>query len=349
MQTLRQLLSRILICSTLLAGAALAQSTLTQIRDTVLNSDGTPFNGTVIITWNGFTGPSGGTISPLSTSARIYNGALSVLLVPTTTAASGTYYQAVYNSNDGTVTWTETWQVPPSTTALTLSAIRVSGSSGGGSGSSGSGSGTGTSTGGGQYATLPISISQVTSLSADLASINSSIATLTTQMASLGSSGSTSSNAAFIDDETPAGALNSSNTSFTLAQTPAPAISLSLYRNGLLQTPGIDFTLSGNIVTFQAVSIPKSSDTLAAFYRVTGTAAPSVFVDSETPSGTINGTNLSFTLANTPAPMSSLKLYKNGVLLAQGSDYTTSGSTITFVTAGAAPQSGDTLVAAYRH
>jgi hypothetical protein len=58
---------------------------------------------------------------------------------------------------------------------------------------------------------------------------------------------------------------------------------------------------------------------------------------------------LSFTLANAPNPVASLKLYKNGVLLNQGGDYTVSGSNITFASPGVTPRSGDTLIAAYRH
>src|ERR1700722_2468174 len=120
MVTFRHLLITTLVWTTLVAASAFAQPNLTQILDTVTNSDGTPFNGTVVITWNGYSGTGSGTVSRLSTSARVYNGALSVLLVPTTTASPGTYYQVVYTSSDGTTSWTETWQVPPSTTALTV-------------------------------------------------------------------------------------------------------------------------------------------------------------------------------------------------------------------------------------
>src|ERR1700728_742890 len=179
MVKIRQLLPFLFICSTLFVTSAFAQTTLTEIRDTVTNSDGTPFNGTVVITWNGYANP--GTVSPLSTSANIYNGALSVLLVPTTTASAGAYYQAVYNSSDGTVTWSEIWQVPPSATPLTLSQVRQSSTQGSG----GSGSGSGSGSGGSQYATLPIDISEITGLSSDLASLTGSISSLTTQVNSL--------------------------------------------------------------------------------------------------------------------------------------------------------------------
>jgi hypothetical protein len=167
----RHLLAALFIFLSLAYVCAFAQSTFTQIRDVVTNSNGTPFNGMVVITWNGYSAPGGTPVSQLSASARIYNGALSVLLVPTTTATAGTYYQVVYTSSDGTVTWTETWQVPPSTTALTIAQVRQSTTQGSGSGSSGGGgSGSG-------YATLPINISDVTNLSSDLSTINTSIST----------------------------------------------------------------------------------------------------------------------------------------------------------------------------
>jgi prefoldin subunit 5 len=493
----RHLLAAILICSTLATICAFAQSSLTQIQGPIINSDGTPFNGMVVITWNGFSVPSGTPVSQLSASAQIYNGTLSVLLVPTTTATAGTYYQVVYSSSDGTVTWTETWQVPPSTTPLTVSQVRASTTQG-----------SNPTAGSGGYATLPISISQVTGLSSDLSSLNTSVTTLNTEVASLGttasiaalqnavnalsgtvsglsttvtglsttvaangttltglqstvtalssttstltssvtgltatltglsttvaangttltglqstvtalssttsgltssvsgltttvnglnttvasnstsitslttglgtadttitglsssiatltntvtglvaavaalSTGSTSN--VYVDAQTPSGTENGSNDIFDLASSPSPATSLALYRNGLLQETGVDFTLSGAVITFLAVSTPKSTDILQAFYRLAGAGTNSTIVDSEVPSGTINGTNLAFTLANTPVAGPSVKLYKNGLLLSQNGDYSVVGKTITFATAATTPQVGDTLVAAYR-
>jgi uncharacterized protein YoxC len=411
----RQLLAAIFICSTLATICALAQSSLTQIRDTITNSDGTPFNGQVVITWNGFSVPSGTPVSQLSASARIYNGALSVLLVPTTTATAGTYYQVVYSSSDGTATWTETWQVPPSNTALTIAQVRQSTTQGSG----------GTTSGNGNYATLPISISQITDLGSDLASLNSAVSTLNTQVAALPTSaafttlqntvsglttivngltttvnglsttvaGHTTSlsslnstvssvsttvsglstsltnltnnvtaltatvnsllagggSSVYLDGQTPSGTLNGTNKVFNLASAPAPSTSLALYRNGLLQAPTADYTISGSAVTFTTASTPVSSDILQAFYRVVGTGTASTIVDMETPSGAINGTNLAFTLANAPNPLVSLKLYKNGLLLAQSADYTISGKNITFTSTASTPQTGDTLVASYRY
>ena len=80
----------------------------------------------------------------------------------------------------------------------------------------------------------------------------------------------------------------------------------------------------------------------------TAATANGLPVDAETPSGTINGTNLVFGLAHAPLG-TSLMLFRNGILLSAGasSDYTLSSSTITF-NAGEAPATGAILVAFYR-
>jgi hypothetical protein len=350
MVKLRHLLWHFLISATLVTGSALAQSTLTEIRDTIDTAAGNPFNGTVVITWNGYSGPNGSVQSPLSMSASIYNGALSVLLVPTTTASGGAFYQVVYNSSDGSLTWSETWQVPPSPVPLTVANVRVSTTQGG----SGSGSGSGGS-GSGQYATLPISISEVTGLSNDLAAFGSQITALNTTLASLSatvqalqsSSGATGSvGAAFVDAETPAGTLNGANNTFSLSQMPAPPASLAVYRNGLIQTAGLDYTLLGNSMTFLSGATPEAGDTLIAYYRVAGASQTVNFADSEIPGGAINGTNTAFSLLHAPNPAASVKLYKNGILLQNTADYTLSGSAITMTNA---PQQGDALLADYRY
>src|SRR5581483_11059660 len=105
----------------------------------------------------------------------------------------------------------------------------------------------------------------------------------------------------------------------------------------LLQSPGVDYTLNNSTVTFLGGSTPKSTDILTAFYRVTGTGPVAKFVDSELPSGTIDSTNVTFTLAQTPSPAFSLKLYKNGSLLTKNTDYSLNGNTIVFNTS-AMPQ-----------
>lgn len=78
------------------------------------------------------------------------------------------------------------------------------------------------------------------------------------------------------------------------------------------------------------------------------TALPGYPVENETPSGTVNGANAGFLLANVPDPASSLDLYVNGVLQDVGTDFTLSGAAITFL-AGSIPPLGATLLADYRY
>jgi len=349
MERLRHRLSTFIICSTLAATCAFAQSTLSQIQDTVYTPSGALFNGTAVITWTGASSPVGGAPAPYNTTVNIYSGALSVLLVPSTTANPPANYQVVYNSSDGSTTWTETWQVPPSSSPLRLSQVRVAAGTPPG-GSSGSTITIPEITGLNDYlsslsGSLATLTALVNSLDTSVATTNASIATLTNQVNAI-TSGSTT--ASFSDAETPGGAVNGSNTTFTLANTPGAAQALTLYRNGILQANGTDYTLSGQTVTFGSHSVPQTGDIVVAYYRMTGTGPQSSFADDVIPQGTINGNNLIFTLTTAPNPASSLKLFKNGALLQQNSDYTLNGSTITFVSTSVTPQNGDTLAAYYR-
>ena len=78
----------------------------------------------------------------------------------------------------------------------------------------------------------------------------------------------------------------------------------------------------------------------------TGQCTPPTYSDAETPAGTLDGMNGTFTLANTPLG-SSLTLFRNGLYMTANLDYTLTGSTIQFVP-GAIPQPGDLLAAFYR-
>lgn len=80
-----------------------------------------------------------------------------------------------------------------------------------------------------------------------------------------------------------------------------------------------------------------------------GTGITIVFVDQETPSGTIDGTNTTFTLAALPNPASSLHVYRNGLRQKSGMDYNFSGGPSFQFVAVATPQPGDTIIVEYRH
>jgi hypothetical protein len=76
-----------------------------------------------------------------------------------------------------------------------------------------------------------------------------------------------------------------------------------------------------------------------------GGLSSSNFVVRETPSGSVNGSNVTFTLANTPTGGTE-EVYLNGLQQepGAGNDYTISGATITYLTA---PISGDKIRVSY--
>jgi hypothetical protein len=89
--------------------------------------------------------------------------------------------------------------------------------------------------------------------------------------------------------------------------------------------------------------------TTAITWQQTPTAvglSNSNYVDKEAPSGTINGVNVTFTLANTPVSGSE-HVYLNGILqdVGAGNDYTISGAVITYMSA---PLTGEKLKVSYR-
>jgi hypothetical protein len=353
----------------LICGAvAFATPPLTTVQDVLFNADGTRFNGIATITWQSFVASDQSNIPGNSLTTQIVNGLLIVQLVPTTNALSPASYSVVYNSG-GSTQFTENWAVPSSNVPMPVSSIRISAA---GTVVSGGGSGGG---GGAGSVTTPVAITDVTGLSAALnirptmgsgytasraavidasGALDGAAGNLTDCLhvdgtsGPCGSSGSTgsSSSVVFVDGETPAGVANGSNSAFSLANTPNPATSLTLFRNGLLTRAGVDYTLSTNQITFLGTSIPQTGDTLQASYRLS-TLAGVGFVDSETPGGTVNGSNTSFTLSQAPNPAASLSLYRNGMRMSANLDYTLAGTGIVFVPTQT-PQPGDLLQASYR-
>ena len=85
----------------------------TTVSDTVFRADGSPAQGTLIITWPAFVTGGGTAIAAGTTNVTLaINGALNVALVPNAGAnPAGVYYTVVYQLDDGT-TKTEFWLVP---------------------------------------------------------------------------------------------------------------------------------------------------------------------------------------------------------------------------------------------
>lgn len=82
-----------------------------------------------------------------------------------------------------------------------------------------------------------------------------------------------------------------------------------------------------------------------ATITIAGGGSAVAFADNVIPTGSINGSNATFTLPQSPTS-GSLHLYLNGVRLRPTTDYSISGATITMV---AAPATGDWLYADYRY
>lgn len=102
-------------------------------------------------------------------------------------------------------------------------------------------------------------------------------------------------------------------------------------------------------LTTQAINLIGGTNVTLAVTQVNGVSTVSFSSsgasanqsNNETPSGLINSSNTVFTLAHTPAPAASLKVYLNGAFqTAAGEDYTLATATITFINA---PPTGSVL------
>jgi len=103
--------------------------------------------------------------------------------------------------------------------------------------------------------------------------------------------------------------------------------------------------LAGTTRTIDADAMISSNKTYTWTHPLqTGTVMISAGIVQETPSGTVNGSNTTFTTTYAPSSAANLELYQDGLLLVNGTDYTLSSSTITMTTA---PATGQTLTAKY--
>jgi hypothetical protein len=265
--------------------AIMAQSPLTPILDNVLYNN-KPFNGTIHVIWQGLSQVS----NTPQFSMGVTDGHLSMSIPSSDTFGPASDYFVSYSLDDGTGAWTELWVVPVSTSPLTVSQVRIFSSVHPSQSPSSA-----------DTIALPISIDEVTNLSADLAVINSQItplgpanasttaintivaglstnvATLTAQVASLsatistlgGPNGNTiSTMPAFVDAEVPAGKIDGKNLSFSVANQPNPPTSLVLFKNGVRMVYSVDFTLLGSTITFANTTVaPHVGDSLVVMYR----------------------------------------------------------------------------------
>ncbi len=102
-------------------------------------------------------------------------------------------------------------------------------------------------------------------------------------------------------------------------------------------------SLTTNVGSIDLTGAGISSTAIGTAVTVVVSGGVGTQVNNEIPSGTINGTNVTFTLANTPIA-GTLKLRLNGMWLQSGVDYTLAGTTITFINP---PETGSNLYADY--
>lgn len=106
-------------------------------------------------------------------------------------------------------------------------------------------------------------------------------------------------------------------------------------------------SLTNSSVTVTAGTALSGGGSVSLGGSVTINLNTAKFITRETPSGTINGSNATFTLANTPVAGSE-SVYFNGILLESGAgnDYTISTNTITMLV-DYIPQTGDKIRVSY--
>jgi hypothetical protein len=148
------------------------------------------------------------------------------------------------------------------------------------------------------------------------------------------------------------GMITSSN-SGPANQTPIPESAVVGLLGDLAQRPvkGAGFGTGSVAMINQNGQIETVVGNVGDCVLADGTTGPcggpvSVFFDGETPAGLVDGVNNTFTLLNAPSGLS-LSLFRNGMYMKAGFDYTLSDSAIQFVP-GIIPQPMDTLVANYR-
>lgn len=119
---------------------------------------------------------------------------------------------------------------------------------------------------------------------------------------------------------------------------------------------GVGFAIGRTAIINQAGQIEGAVGNSGDCVRVDGSSGACgggggvvpLYSDSETPAGVVDGNNTVFTLNFAPSPAGSLDLYRNGLLMKQGTDYTITTAAIHFFLAST-PQPGDVVVASYRY
>lgn len=147
-------------------------------------------------------------------------------------------------------------------------------------------------------------------------------------------------------DELLTGTVNGSNTVFTTASS---FTAIQVYKNGVAMHVGDDFTVTGsNQITM--VTAPTTGTKLTATYIIGSQvmiAGSSSLTTDETPTGSVNGSNTSFTTAK-PYVANTLQVYVNGVKQKRGTHFSEVTPTSGTFTISDAPLTGDDVMVEYQ-
>ena len=124
-----------------------------------------------------------------------------------------------------------------------------------------------------------------------------------------------------------------STTAFTLSVTPANEDALTVFINGAYQEKG-DYSLSGSTLTLDTAPLAGEK---VSVHTITGTVHDGTAALNQ--QFTSDGTTAAFTLTSAPGSENNTQVFINGVYQ-QKTDYTVSGTTLTFDTA---PTNGDII------
>ena len=161
---------------------------------------------------------------------------------PTKWALVSTSYSVAWTLTGGQ-SWTETWIVPTSGTAVSIDSVKVA------------------------QANLPTVTGVIVTGGAGGGGMTFTTTPADGQYIRWNATANAWQPVTFVDQETPAGTLDGTNTVFTLVNPPGPTAGLVLFRNGLVQMAGQDYTLAGSTITFVTAATPQPGDTLLAWYR----------------------------------------------------------------------------------
>ena len=291
---------------------------LTTVTDVLNRADGTPCLGFLEVQWGTFTNASGTVIQAGSVSVAVTETGFAVALEP------GQYSVSYYLTTSGCASAVETWVVP-TTQQTNLSGVRSL-----------------------NPPSAPAALSPTVISSGGAFPGACLVWSGTSWGPASCPTGGTQGPAGPAGEKGATGATGATGAAGAQGPAGGSVTWRGAWSSGTTYTidDGI-FYLNSSYVSLVSNNVNLPPNLNPSQWQLIAAGSLINYSDAELPSGTIDGSNVSFTLAHTPNPAASLIL-TSGMVLRQGSDYTISGATITF-TIGAQPKVGETVQAWYRY